>query len=280
VARVGSLTRLDMRWMLAGRMGEHFDSISTANAGLDRVIDSRRYEETGAFVGGWIYFPTGAVSGFEARVVTFMPGSFIAFSPSSAVSIPSSTTWEWHPKPVARYNDALRAGERKGLMKTWVPARSEVITWIGGNYEYTLSGITMDLLSEVRLVYSTGNWTRLRGQLAGGEWSPWRVEMNEATPMLIFEKGLVSEVPSGSAIRLLGQRRPIAMALDSDTCELSPASWVLEEALAEIHDAYARVRDTGALQPRGDRARANAAIEGLEMMPALPDSVALRPAMR
>lgn len=276
MARVGSLTRLDLRWMLAQRLGEHLVSTSTANGNLTTLFDSKRWEETGAFVGGWLYIPTGTVSGFSARVVTFVPGSFIAFQPASTVSIPSGTLWEWHPKQVGVYDDMLRNAERKGLFRTWIDDRDESVTWIGDTWEYSLAGVTLDLLAEVRMQYTGSRWYELRGPLEGGQMPQWRIERDESTPRLVFERDLVNQLPSGTAIRLIGQRRPLIMTTDAETCELTPATWVIEEALAEIHDAYSRARDTRGHAARGDRALQRGALEGLEMVPALPGSVPIR----
>lgn len=272
MTRRGDTTRQVVRWRLAGQFNDHIDSTASAHGTLNQLIDNARLEGTSALQGKYLYFYTGTHSGIEVATVSFVPGSYISFLPTLAATVASGEPYEVHFHSVKVYNDAVQRAEWHGRERLLIDTIA-TLPWVGNTYEYTLTGITMDYLCEVRSDYVTNIWTKFTGPPSRN--SQWRVEFGESNELLIFDKRWTQLGASGGSIRLLGQRKPVLMTLDSDTCEF-PVDWVVEEALMYLHERFSASGDTSAHLQRADRAMQRAERNMLEFQNPRPGAIPLR----
>lgn len=273
MSRRGDITRQSIRFRLANQLSDHLDSAATAHGDLTRVIDNGRWEATAALQAKYLYFYTGAHSGIEVMTVSFVPGSYIGFLPTLAATVASGEPYEVHTRSIKVFNDAILRAELYGRERLLIDTMA-TLAWIGNQYEYTLGGITMDYLAEVRTQYVTNFFSKLSGPQSGKK-PQWWIEDWETTSLLKFDKRHTQLAASGTEIRLIGQRKPLPTVIDSDTTEL-PASWVVERALMHVHERYAAAGDTEAHLQRADRALARATDEALGFVNPMPGAVQLR----
>lgn len=272
--RYGDQTRTQLRWQLAHQIDDHLNSTATSAGTTTTLVDSQRVEPSGAhtFAGRFLYFPD--LGWPEVVITAYTFGTGFTFTPAFATATPSGAVYEVHARRKSVYDRALRQAELGGRHRTWLDVKDESLTWRGDTYRYTLSGITMDSVAQVRHQYDTNNWYRFTGPQAGPR-PQWRIEHGQA-PMLVFDRSIVQLGASGGAIQLIGQRRPLLMAADTDTCEILDADWVIDMALVELHTAAARANDSGGHLARADRALARAERDLMYMNPPMPGSVPLR----
>ena len=272
MARRGDQTRQQIRWRLSAQLSDHLDSTASGHGDLTRVVDKFRFEGTGTWQGKYLYFPTGTHSGSEVAVVSFLPGSYLGFFPTLAGTVASGEVYEVHMRSIKDYNDAIARAEFHGRERYLVDAVA-TLTWIGDTYEYTLGGITMDWLAIVETDYVTNTWNKLKGPTSGPR-SQWRVEFGDVA-LLVFDRRRTQLNASGAAMRLVGQRKPIPMVLDSDTCEF-PVDYIIERATLMMQERLSSASDAEAHLQRADRALQRAMGEELNLLNPMPGSVPLR----
>lgn len=254
MARRGDVSRQALRWRCAAGLDDHLDGSTSANGNLTNLVDHNRLEATGTWLGKYVYFPTGGLSGIERRVVSFFSGSVLGLWPTLSVSLASGTIYEIHQRSVRHYNGAIERAEAWARQIAYLPMVA-TLSWLGSDtYKYTLAALSLDYIHDVRHEYVAGDWHSLRGPNRSGGRPQWRIEHGD-NPLLVFERNRVELGASGGVIEIHGSRRPIPMAQDSDTCELHD-DVILEVALMYLSEQNMSANDAEAYAARRDRAQA------------------------
>lgn len=279
MARRGDTYRQELRWRLAYQMNDMVIGQQEAGSNLNTLVDRRRLEMTGSWLGHYIYRLAGGSNGTisEVRVTAYSPGSAMLFAPTLSTAIADGFYYEMHARPVDYYNDALRRAEAYGRQRAHVPVDA-TLSFVGGQYRYPLYSPAAQLapfsLDTLHAVYmdSNGAWVKLTGPQESMR-PQWRIEPGEQ-PILVFDPRYFT-LPSNGTFQIHGTRRPFLMQFDSDTCEMDE-DWVVEEAYLLLRDSAATRGDGEDHLAHSDRALARAERASTLIVPFPPGTIPLR----
>jgi len=225
---------------LAGMMGEQVDDVP--DVGNTNSFDSERLKrKSDAYYDDWygrFYAGTHINTSFDVATSTQTEGK-ITFTPTLSAPVDATDLYylsmEWEPEELIRgINNAIEMVEDEALEDVV----NETLLVADSVYEYVIPSEFRNLEFVYQESSTADRYSRFSGLVPDAHWRILRT-----TPRKLWFDPDLANLTVDRNLRLVGQKDPSRLTLDSDVTQVSPA-FVLQQAKALLHQS--RIRGDGA----------------------------------